>query len=201
MYLPELSFAPARLHGEELFLGPNSELTRVLLQGNPVYLNLVLPGATQPKVRICFPKVGTTWVFTGTEMRAIDLVGEFTESDGVPTYTPVEYRYGMELKPWMFFRWLDFALGQSRCDSDNIVNYSILNCSSGHTGVLIRIIRGSDRVLIAQEWMEIYYFSTGNDFDFPAKWRKHPNTRLIARFVPRDAGTSRLWWASEPLTP
>ncbi len=197
MLLPELSFATAKLHGEELFLGPNVELTRVLLQGNPVYLDLILSGATQPKVRLCFPEVGTTWVYANGKVSPINLIGEHTKPGGLPLYAPVEYRYGMELKPWMFYCWLDKDLAPMRYHEDNIINYSILNCSSGHAGALIRIIRHANRTIIGNEWMEIYYFDTGNDYDFAAKWREHSNTKLIACFVPEGALTAELRWVPQ----
>lgn len=199
MFLPELSFNTARLHKKELFLGPNRELTRVLLQGNPVYLDLILPGATQPKVRICFPEVGTTWVYANRKVSPTNLIGEHTKPGGLPLYTPVEYRYGMELKPWMFFCWLDKDFATMRRHEDKMVNYSVLNCSSGHAGVLIRIIHHANRAVIDKEWMEIYHFDMGNYYGFPAKWREHPNTKLIARFVPRYTNTHELWWAPEKL--
>ena len=202
MFLPELSFAGVKLHDEELFLGPNVELTRVLLQDNPVYLDLVLPGATRPKVRICFPMVGTTRVYAEEVINDANLVGDFSESFNRRTnrpYTTVDYRFGMELKVMMFFCWLDEALHQDRQDKYNIANYIILNCSSGHSGVLIRAIRGTDQTPISEKRVEIFYFDTGNDYAFAAKWRGHPNTKLIARFVPEGAGTAELRWVSQPL--
>ncbi len=200
MRLPELSFAPAQLYGNELFLGPNRELTRVLAQGNPVYLNLLLPGTTRPTVRIGFPEVGTTWVYADASNPKEGLVGQFTEGGGQPFNTEIKYRYGMELTPWMFFCWLGQELALQRSRQHNIVNYIVPNCSSGHAGILIRILRGADRAEIAREWMEIYRFSTGNDFCFHARWREDPNTQLIARYVPESAGTAELRWVPERIS-
>ncbi len=197
MFLPEMSFTRAHLYREELFLNSNRELTNVLVQGNPVFFDIIMPGATQPKVRICFPEVGTAWVYANGEISSINLVGESTKKDGLPLYTQVEYRFGMEMKAWLFFAYLPRELAESRYDEDNIVNYSILNSSSGHGGVLVRIVHGKDRTSIEREWMEIYAFDMGNDTEFHLKWRNHPNTKLIARFVPNGAGTSQLRW--EPL--
>lgn len=199
MILPELTFKKWHLYKEELFLGANYELAQVLVQGNPVYLDLLLPGATQPRIRICFPEVDTAWVYAETETKNVYLVGESTKQNGLPLHTSVEYRYGMELKPWLFFVYLPQTLAVQQTNEDNIVNYSILNCSSGCSGVLVRIKRHKHRSLLRKEWLEIYSFNMGNDTEFHSRWQTHPNTKLIARFVPDKVETPQLHWISQVL--
>lgn len=196
MFLPELTFADAEMRGEEIYLAPNSELARVLIQGNPSYMRLMLPGLNE-YVHIGFPETGEVLVYehglsTDGICCGIGRNGEEVHKRSV------QYRYGMELKPWLLFAYLPQTMAEARAKSDNIINYTVLNCASGHSGVIIRITRHADRDKLPEERLEIYRFDMGSDSGFASKWRGHQNTRLLARFAPISAGTPRLTWVLEP---
>lgn len=193
MFLPELSFALAVLDHEQLYLGPNRELNNVVTQFNPVYLILVLPGATEPQVHICFPAPGVTRVYN-RRIHQDSMIKEDSEEYLPKAPTEINYRYGMQLKPWMFFCWLDAETKEQRSKRNNIVNYIVLNCMSGHSGVVISVFRTHDASDKHMEWMEIHHFEMGNDLDFFQRWQVHPHTRLLARFTPRGVGTPELTW-------
>ena len=197
--LPDLAFGNPSTVSSEIYFAAQTRLAEVLAQKNPVYMVLDLPNTTT-RVIVCFPTPGRVRVYVDS-VDPEHLVGKTDDSGQhypLP-HEPIEYRFGMRLSPWMFWDYLDQA---RKCwirqgnRQDNIVNYPVLSSVSGHGGALIRIMRVDDsaqREERKREWMKIYFFSTGNDFDFPTKWRGNPNTRRLARFFSEESGTTRLW--------
>ena len=190
MHFPQLKLRQKKYGGEEIFFDADQELMRVLAQDNPVYLVLDLPGLVT-KVVICFPAQTITRVYA-VEGRRQYFIGESSEAEH-PIWTApaeVDYRYGMELVPWMF-------LGDLNCDTpiehDHIVNYIVLNCCVGHKGVNVRLFRSHGGR--EKDWLEIHQFSTGNEYRFAEEWRKQ--SRIITRFVPNEIQSSSMTWKPE----
>lgn len=193
MYLPEPSFQQAHYGSKEIFFNTSRELVWVLMQGNPVYLVLNLPGLVT-SVSVCFPAPTITRVYAKSD-RHTCFIGE--SEDPFPTWTaPIEvsYRYGMSFCPWMFVGHLNdrksIPVGQ-----DQIVNYIVSNCSVGHQGVNIRLLRSHNGREKEREWLEIYQFDTGNEYHFAEELEKH--RRLIARFVVDDLHRPDMTWKPE----
>ena len=192
MHLPQLQLRQKKYGGEEIFFDTDQELMRVLAQDNPVYLVLILPGLVT-KVVICFPTQTITRVYAVDDRRQY-FIGESSE-DEHPIWTApaeVDYRYGMELLPWMF-------LGDLNRDTSvkhgHIVNYIVLNCCVGRKGVNIRLFRSHGGREKEKEWLEIHQFSTGNEYHFAEEWKKQ--SRMIARFVPNDIRSPGMTWKPE----
>lgn len=199
--LPEISFNFSEVHDGEVFFDCSDELRSVLGQRNAVYLDLQTPGLLTV-VRVAFPALFATRLLVG----GLEIVGGFSrrkEFKHLVTHQgssyfsiprKVKYRYGMKLLPWMFDGWIPFEI-RKKIGRDVIANYIVLNGSSGHCGVLIRIDRREKR---EEESMEIFAISTGNKYQFAEKWRKDSHTKLLARFVPQDLG-SHIAWTPEPV--
>lgn len=179
--LPNLEFGNSTLHGGEVWFERQLRLMEVLTQGNPVYLVLDLPNMCTPVI-IGLPIPGLVRVYMN-EVHPRSLAGE--AGDGRRDYPmpsePVEYRFGMRLVPWMFESFLS-PEHKHRIHVPSIVNYPVLSSGVGHSGVLIRAFRAPNRY--SEEWLEIYYFSTGNEYHFNKGWKTDRHTRLIARFRP-----------------
>ena len=192
--LPEIELELSGIHNDELFFDDNHELMHGLVQKNPVYLALDLPGL-QTQVFICFPAPCTTRIYAG-RIHKTNLVGEVADKYNIyEAPQDVSYRYGMRIVPWMFYSLLDPETHKLRAERDNIVNYTVLNSNVGHCGVLIRVFREHDFSKKWREWFEIYHFDTGNDYQFAEKWRDDPNTKMVARFVTEigHASHQRTW--------
>lgn len=192
--LPELRFDGSQLgEGSEVYFDPQGRLGEVLIQGNPVYLVLD-PPHMQTSIVVCFPipNLVRVYVLHQNDEEGIQLIGQ--AGDGGQFYQvprePVRYRFGMRLTPWMFGSFLRQE-HRARIQDDNIVHYPVLACFSGYGGALIRVFRSPTRH--PEEWIEIYYFSSGNEYLFKTGWKADRQTRLIARF--RPAAT---YWMPEP---
>ena len=192
MHFPQLQLRQKKYGGEEIFFDTDQELMRVLAQDNPVYLVLILPGLVT-KVVICFPTQTITRVYAVDDRRQY-FIGESSE-DEHPIWTApaeVDYRYGMELLPWMFLGDLN---RDTSVEHGHIVNYIVLNCCVGRKGVNIRLFRSHGGREKEKEWLEIHQFSTGNEYHFAEEWKKQ--SRMIARFVPNDIRSPGMTWKPE----
>ena len=192
MHFPQLKLRQKKYGGEEIFFDADQELMRVLAQDNPVYLVLILPGLVT-KVVICFPTQTITRVYAVDDRRQY-FIGESSE-DEHPIWTApaeVDYRYGMELLPWMFLGDLN---RDTSVEHGHIVNYIVLNCCVGRKGVNIRLFRSHGGREKEKEWLEIHQFSTGNEYHFAEEWKKQ--SRMIARFVPNDIRSPGMTWKPE----
>ena len=199
-YLPELAFTSSRVVGDEIYLHPQRRLAEVLVQRNPVYLVLDTPGL-KTKMLICFPKTGVVRLHYGQSDLMESFLGETSgdQSDGQTVSWPDQYRFGMRLNPWLYVAWLS-SEHCSRYGLDNILNYPVQNCiSGGHSGVLVRVFRPEANGEKYRGWMEIHFFSTGNEDVFDNGWQTHPKTKLLARFQPVGYGTTELRWEPEQL--
>lgn len=193
MYLPQLSLFQKRYGGDEIFFDTDQTLMHVLMQNNPVYLVLELPGL-ETKIVVCFPAPTTTRVYADAASgRRSYFIGE---SEGKhPIWTApakVNYRYGMSLLPWMFLGYLDKDI---LVDQDHVVNYIVLNCGVGRQGVNIRLHRTLGGKKKRDEWIEIHQFHTGSEYHFAEEWKKQ--SRMITRFVPDDIQSSSMTWQPE----
>lgn len=192
-WLPELNLKLAGIHNDEIFFEDDNTLQWVLQQGNPVYLVLELPGFLT-SISICFPVPCTTRVYMNSIVACHEDSFVCEDKDNRHIYEAparVDYRFGMKLLPWMFFRLLD---SKDQTKKDHVVNYVVLNSNVRHAGVLIRIFRKNDPSQKQAEWLELYSFRTGNNYQFFEKWQSDPNTKMMARFVPKNVGTPRLIW-------
>ncbi|MBX4189102.1 hypothetical protein KW785_00735 [Candidatus Parcubacteria bacterium] len=195
--LPEIEFKHVGSKGDELFFTTERTLDRVLSQGNTVYLRLELPGM-HTSIDVCFP----TWGFTRIHWRHFRQEGIMvTEHDRrsdrrkkVPQ--DVSYRFGMRLAPWMFDGWIKRESGE-RIPRDVTANYAVLDQSFGHSGILIRVARKTDR---AKEYLELYHIDDGNGYEFWDRWQAYSNTILLTRFIPVNPENPRLYWEPESRT-
>ena len=197
-WLPELNLRLDGTYNDEIFIRDDNTLFWVLSQGNPVYLVLDLPGLLlESRVSVCFPTPCITRIYTANRVNGNDsleesLLCEVNDKSRIyEAPTQVDYRFGMRLVPWMFLHLLDTT---HQVNKDHVVNYVVLNSVVGHTGVLIRLFRKFGYSQKQDEWLELYHFSTGNDYHFFERGRTDPNTKLMARFVPKNAGTPRVIW-------
>lgn len=191
MYLPQLSLFQKRYGGDEIFFDTDQMLMHVLMQTNPVYLVLDLPGM-ETKIVVCFPAPTVTRIYA-TSGKYSYFIGE--SEDRHPIWTAsakVNYRYGMSLLPWMFLGYLDKDIP---VEQDHVVNYIVLNCSVGRQGVNIRLLRTLGDKEKKKEWLEIHQFHTGSEYRFAEEWKKQ--NRIIARFVPDDIQSATMTWQPE----
>lgn len=203
-FMPEPSFKLAGIYNGEVFMRDDDILARMLQQSNPVYLVLELPGH-QTSISICFPTPRITRIYRVDMANREDVSQGGTlvceVEDGANFYdTPmlVGYHFGMKFPPWGF----SHLLGVKHNDKkDYTVNYIVLNSLMRHSGVLIRLLRKSDTMYNPirrhDEWLELWSISTGNNYKFFERWRSDPNTKLMARFVPKGDGRPNLVWEPE----
>lgn len=180
MYLPQVHLFQKRYPSEEIFFETDQELMRVLIQGNPVYLVLDLPGLIT-KIIVCFPAPTITRIYAVNGKYHCFIAESLSRYNIYTAPDQVKYRYGMQLLPWMFLGDLNDDIP---IDQSHIVNYIVLNCGVGHEGINIRILRSQRGQQKNEEWLEIHQFSTGNEYHFSEEWKKQ--SRMIARFVPGD---------------
>jgi hypothetical protein len=200
--LPRLKFRLWDIHEEELYFLASTELARVLDQKNPTFLEMGLPSGNSPTtIRLGFPAPHNVRVYASEVMHDDNLVGLKTD----PIYSDipviVDYRYGMELLPWMFdgLIW-QHPRAQEITNRDNIANYVLQTSSGGFSGVIIRLHRGKghDR---SKEKLEIFSFSTGNEHKFFSTWMNDPNTKLLTRFLCRNLPKNQQIWRAEDAAP
>lgn len=189
--LPELEYSAAGDTKDGIFFKTNEELRRVLVQGNPVYLALDLPGMLT-QVIVCFPAPRAIRIY-GKRIRhgATFFLGEVIDG-----YTKrslpqdVQYRYGMRFVPWMFIRALPPHVSPEK---DHLVNYIVTNSDVGYSGVLLRVFRSFHGERKESEWLEIRHFNTGNEYLFfrEENWREEG--QLLTRLIPERIDGTLEW--------
>ncbi len=196
--LPEQWFYTHGITGNEVSFKPQNQLREVLVQGNGVYLVLDLPHLVT-KVIIAFPTQGVVRVYLD-QLRQSNMLAQVEDVHWprqIPK--PARYRFGMRLTPFLFGAFLSPGYPDSLLLRTAVVNYPVLACESGHSGVLIRVSRIPDQY--ADQSLELYWFSTGNDHNFNTGWKTHPKTKLLACFRPGGEGLNEgKLWVPEQLT-